>query len=1241
MRCSGGREAPHAAPIFRLADESFPAEATTYARGDRVRVWTRLRHAPAARYWPGAVTASDASRLEVRVDADGRVRSFLAEEHLEALPRDMGHDPPEVHETFSHVEPAGHCGALEAGRTWLTLYGVGTPPLLRPAAEQEQRAELATVAFRDAASGALMGQLRAPAGARLASFRAALFRLPAAEAGRVTLRAGADRQLVPPEATLGQVGGQELEAELAPPTDVRQGPGALLVGPGARCVGRWVAVRLGLLQDADESSLDGAGANGECYRFYFGALARPPQDPEEAQRRVLDAVGQCVARLLPALALLEEEQALVVACEAPHITLAGPGAGAVARHLLALYPRAARLLSERASAPHQSAQERVLLEWRGEGAQEAARAALRSARVPQGLLRSAARRDDDGREEEVGAAWALRYEGAKARNGGAAPWRCPQDAVALRGPVEETVLLARFAREQGAVNVVRHAEIMLPPERRLGYAPTLAAATAQAWSGAGEDGAQLDGNYRGHMTVRALEPHERAFATEVLRPWNPRHLKRLLEGRVARAPAGRYVALLRPLLCPPLVEHEDVRDESTGQSLLAGRGALTGLRNVMHHFTPALSLVRDKDPKIRLRATVQPQARRAFFSVELRRVHALRIRRGGLEAVRASRRLGAAIRREARVGEAHEGLERPEDGRPGKRGVDALAFCESGVPEAYALGAGRGCPAPDIEALARVLRNGSRACTGCGDCRDVLNGASPGLASMFAVPGVLTAILRTEYVPVPSPAPHAPPTAPGALAQLPDRVARAALPAAPPPLDERLLAGLAPSVAATFREASAGAGPFALETLTALSRRLAPRAAADAPEGPRGREEYFAGLAFARALQSMLSKGSDEELRHKPVRDEDREALQDATCGRPVRGADRKTLLATLRANLERSCLWGSEAPILLAAAATSAEDVDHVRAFAAHLLLAEGGGTTPSTFLPDVSELVWKRLRRHLGRADRRTRHARAMATVLAKCAPARGALYAVRLVVCTWGSPQGMGALDSPEAWGVQNLATWTELTQSWSTEDALRALEIAIAAPQPPRIVLTLLREQGCGCARTFEAAFTRARNEGAGAPALPAAPPAAAPLSVQQQNSVLARAKSQLEAPEPGSEAWEDDTSQGRHATLLFEHTTRELIGLLLRLHQQPRFLPRGLPLLTTELERDDMLLGDRAWLSGEQQDAAPVWAEDCVTSVLANVEQPGFFSAERLADTVTLGAASTTEETGNNLACRWRWRREGP
>lgn len=234
-------------------------------------------------------------------------------------------------------------------------------------------------------------------------------------------------------------------------------------------------------------------------------------------------------------------------------------------------------------------------------------------------------------------------------------------------------------------------------------------------------------------------------------------------------------------------------------------------------------------------------------------------------------------------------------------------------------------------------------------------------------------------------------------------------------------------------------------------------------------------------------------------------------------------------------------------------------------------------------------------------------------------------------------MGPLDSEDSWGPESLLSWTTRTASWSEEASLRGLKIAVDAAQSARIALTLLLQLDCSATcEDFERAF-RAKRLGLRAPGWNENPTVG-----RETPSVAARTAAQLNPPASGSEAWENSAPQGAHAALLLAHTIVELLGLLVRLREQPRLLSADLPLLQDQVEIQDALLGGKFWLAAEGQSETPVWSPRFASGLLperaGDNDDDDFSSVARLEEILTCGAASTTDVTGHNLRARWRWQR---
>ena len=167
----------------------------------------------------------------------------------------------------------------------------------------------------------------------------------------------------------------------------RDGWRGLLVGPGARAMGSLLATRLGLLPDADDSSLQGGGSNGECYWLFLQET-----QSSRVRERVRDAARQSIGLFLGLHQQLSDMQELHLGRDAEgQFELKGPNCSSrgMQEALRAkLGPRGQVRAPQEQTRLHGVQRERLTLCCHSmDEAERAVRACMRLCRLPESLLR--------------------------------------------------------------------------------------------------------------------------------------------------------------------------------------------------------------------------------------------------------------------------------------------------------------------------------------------------------------------------------------------------------------------------------------------------------------------------------------------------------------------------------------------------------------------------------------------------------------------------------------------------------------------------------------------------------------------------------------------------------------------------------------------------------------------------------------------------------------------------------------
>jgi len=1006
----------------------------------------------------------------------------------------------------------------------------------------------------------------------------------------------------------------------------RAGWRGLLVGPGARPVGAMLASRLSLLPDADDSCMD-AGGDGECYWLYTRA--------ESAQlvRERIAAAATCALRAFaPLQRCLEESQCLWLQGGSP-ATLQGPGALALAGGLARALPQAAvRALS----APQKRCVRRERITVEGAGGEEllaALQAAMRAAGLPARLLREGTPPEEW--EAVAGAgerAWRCGAEGPNARYAGRLEhegWRSPANTLSVCGPHAEALCLVNYARARGEAPAVAHVEEVLPAALQHGPLATPAHAAAARWALGGLKERQAHGLYYGPWALRpAADEQEREDQAAVLPQWSARNVRRLLQGQLLSAPPTRRLEVaVRLEEAPPAVEWEDFR-RADGTPVFAA----TGWAQLENPGQAPEGWVTTPGAECRLRLTVRCEPGAAFPQARARELPRVRVCQRRLARAEGDAEVRRRLQAVFRTGEEHVGLENWRGDVV--REPEPLPLCASGHPQPWdRLARPERFDLADLEDWAAHISSGRLPCSFCGACSAALGAAVPGLWTMLPREDVLVCVfpghwqpapLALKAEPAPLPALEAPVQAPALGVGPCSEAERAAalaswgLGAAPPFLAEELLRTV-PSAALPWCEA--------------LAREVAARP----PEKEAATRELAREVGHV--LSAARSQFAVETVRQVFAAEAEKQEKQSPAA--TPRGRELTRALRQLRtAPAGRS--WELRPLLLLAVAANGHAEAAGLSAFLRLLLRpAEPARTAEAravqTWLagaPDEPPPPLARLTELLGQRRPQGALRESFGEALRDCAGVpgaegapRGLAFAMRAVCAAAAtSTVLLGVRGDMSTWNAASITEWVRLSASWSPDESVGRLRIAVARRQSAARVLRTLAENSVSAAQ-----FDIELQTLCGARA--AAPPPTAPAG---RRPLAQRLAEQLVAPAPGTERWEDAHDQWEHQALLLDHVLRELMSALFRLSAlAPPLAPEVLEDL--ELATEDavaaVLRGDPEHLAAEQ-----LVLDTRLDAAARERACAGLEVAEgaQLLDVLTCGAASLTGVTGRCLPRRRLW-----
>ena len=995
-------------------------------------------------------------------------------------------------------------------------------------------------------------------------------------------------------------------------TGLRGGWRGLLVGAGARAIGGLVAHIMELMPDADDSSIEARGSNGESYWLFAQAA-----EEAELRRRVGDAAKKCLRSYSALQKGLEAFQSIGLHAEQDCCVLTGPCARALVRPLRELLPGCA-VHDQSETRLSGVRREKVFVGTEAAAARTAVKTAMSRLGLPQRLL------SEDG-NATVPLEWRCSAEGPDARTPGLVPagWSCPANTLAVTGPLPEAVCLVNYARMQGEAPVAVHAEALLPARMGSSTSGSPAHAAANTWALGGLHGDQAGGSYFGPWDIQeARSQQEKDDQDEILPQWSTRNLKRILEGKRSWMSPGRYDASVSLENAPGCIEWEDFK-EAGGTSILCELGWCS-LENPREWIRQRAAL------KVRL--TIWPMAGAAFPQAKFREAPVVRLSRKHLYELEQNAHLQERLAEVFITGRRHEGLENWNGQKIRRKQPEPLPFCASAHPEPLEIARKilRG-PRPavkdieDIERWAALISGGERPCSLCGTCTALMSEALPHLWRLETQPGRLVCTFPSSWRPR---APvYLPQTAVGCALPAPHAFKALPMPGqALLPLEEGSHAEEAAAKLAPWN-----IPPRSRDFVLALLARTPPAAM----EGCRhllttlAHMERQAAIRNLEVLQEALPR----------VRDDVAAKILGHVFLGVTRGRQQGCALARTLTDLSAKSPKGREPWSLgglLRLAALPCAPVEHKALTTFLSLFAQprsqraheeaerqvrewlGPTNGEHPLLGLAAEMLKPSARRHLVDA-------------LEGCCsvPRCDLRCACRLML----APFRPAASSEATLWSAAAITRWTSLTlgreqDPWTHEESIERLKIVGDSGLLVRRVLERLEARAVGAAewdRRLEALLAQPAGVVPGVPVLPLVP--SVPLAQREAE--------QYEAPRPGEARWYDSHEQPEHQALLLEHTLRELMSLLFHLSLTAERDQGVLVIEESSVER--VLRGDPEYISLEKRRAPHGKmhvSPDALARQLAAVGQgteQGFFRS-----ILFEGSASEDECTGRCLPRKYLW-----
>ena len=1029
------------------------------------------------------------------------------------------------------------------------------------------------------------------------------------------------------------------------PKGLRGGWRGLLVGAGARAIGALIATVMELAPDADDSSIEGKGTNGECYWLFAQASGE-----RELRVRVQEALYRCLRSYLILQQHLEAFQSLLLHTEQKHCVLTGPCASALLPPLRLHLPAWCKIEEQSHTQLAGVRREKVCLVGCDlPTARAAVTRSMMQVGLPERLLH-----DNNNVFAKCclkSSVWRCTSEGPNARHPGIvhpeAGWSCPANTLAVQGPSAEAVCLVNYARMQGEVPVAIHAEALAP----LSFAacntgnPALAAASTWALNGLNVD--QARGSYFGPWEIRdARSKQESEDQDEVLPQWSIRNLKRVLEGKSSSMRPGRYDAVVSLENSPACIEWEDFKDPS-GNIILCDVG-WCGLEN------PKEWIKQPAQCKCKMRLTIWPLAGTAFPQAKFREAPVVRLSRKHLYEIEQNVHLQQRLAEVFITSKRHEGLENWNSQKIRKKAPEPLPFCASAHPEPLEIARKvLRLPQPavqDIEAIERwagLISDGERPCSLCGTCTSLMNAAIPHLWRIEPQPGRLVCTFPSSWKP-------------RAAMYVHQASATHALPA-PPVLTPLMASDEQEGVTSNAEEAMSKIVTWNIpqeckDLVTCLLRRIR------SPAAMEGCRHLMIALVKLDRVKKNRSVELDalQDLKRVLPKIQDAKAAEivghvfvGAVIERSPQGNELSRTLAQLSMPLKTNKQGWRPWPLngLLRLAALPCTPSEH-KALATILgIVAKAGAQYRMQVKAERDVRTWLGFTNEdlpllrLSSSLLKPSHRESFIELLEGCCkvPRSDLRCACRLMFAAFRSnASSWNSEDDASAWNSKAITQWASLTigkeqDPWTHEESIDRLEIVVVSGLLMRRVLELLEEHNV-CAKHWDDQLelvlkgptTRTRSA-----------VSSTPVTLAQRQA------EQYEAPTPGEARWYDSHEQPEHQALLLDHTLRELMSLLFHLSLTAE-RDQGVLVLEDATAVERVLRGDpeyiflekRNCLDGKMHVSPETLARQL--DLLAQLCLPHMekLEAELLRDPIRSilfeGSASVNEYSGRCLPRRYLW-----
>lgn len=348
--------------------------------------------------------------------------------------------------------------------------------------------------------------------------------------------------------------------------DARGGANGLLLGPGARSLGKLLAVRLKCIPDSDAS-------DNEKYWLYIpGATA-----PGDVSTKVSRESKRLLWSFICLQSHLEQFQKLDLTTdeEGYSHTLKGPNSLSLKIPLQKELGSSGHVKSRAGTRVAYSKREEIKMlgvSLSSEKALTAVRRSLRYANLPERLVFPKKNSEGDlgsfliRRGTQMG--WRCTIEGPSCRYPqilaeSKEEYSCPGNTLAVHGPRNEASSLLHYAKMHAEAPMVKHVEMMLS-NRNSPNAPEAMNPTQRAgytWSL--QDLAVVpDSPYFGPWSLRASDPtttkeEDVQYQYEILNQWSDRNIKRTLEGECVALCPARHALRINFTDAPYLVEYRN------------------------------------------------------------------------------------------------------------------------------------------------------------------------------------------------------------------------------------------------------------------------------------------------------------------------------------------------------------------------------------------------------------------------------------------------------------------------------------------------------------------------------------------------------------------------------------------------------------------------------------------------------------------------------------------------------------